>query len=656
MNTPSKVFLLILIILSALGCGSKKKPKSDQQGFVIKGPIQGSRVKIYRLQGSPLNRREIEDDGITGPDGSFSLQIDKDYRGYLLFEAEDGSYVDEVTGLEVLASKSHFPFSAIVEKKSDTLPNIYLTPFSTLKVKLSENSTKQFNIQSLLDSEGFVNSLFGLTDPGQLEFKEPSLSSITTSSPGTVSYDSFLMGKHLATFSQAALQQLTDGLIDSLDTVNNLSLDLLDGNWDGLIGRMGIESYIHPNQFAKAFQNVAINLGGMTTSSVLLSSIQSSLIATTSFSGFKNLISPISTAEFNLSSDRLLLSITSPTQIIKLNQTHYFALSTSLHSATLFEKVDTNDTPNSVWKQQVELPPFEEALAINLSDKAMLDVVFLTTSPVDPLYYALVNENNRLSNPVKAYTPSNSTSFPPKKLISGQFVGTQTSTFDLMYWNNLGDFECVKGSFTEFSHCSIDMESVDKFDKVIAFDLNQDLYTDLIFTAATSQSVSNTSVLIYLNNNGVSFDLKQVINDKLRTVTNLLVEDISGDNMPDLLLHRNTGKLEFYKQAFNSKFDLVQTLESPITSQAALISFETNGMSPREVFLAVELNNQTELLGIKKTAYDTLSKTTDSLTINSTSLSFYADRYTSDTLDDLIYTDESKSQILIKTHSLNNND
>ena len=179
MNTPSKVFLLILIILSALGCGSKKKPKSDQQGFVIKGPIQGSRVKIYRLQGSPLNRREIEDDGITGPDGSFSLQIDKDYRGYLLFEAEDGSYVDEVTGIEVLASKSHFPFSAIVEKKSDTLPNIYLTPFSTLKVKLSENSTKQFNTQSLLDSEGFVNSLFGLTDPGQLEFKEPSLSSIT---------------------------------------------------------------------------------------------------------------------------------------------------------------------------------------------------------------------------------------------------------------------------------------------------------------------------------------------------------------------------------------------------------------------------------------------------------------------------------------------
>lgn len=262
-----------------------------------------------------------------------------------------------------------------------------------------------------------------------------------------------------------------------------------------------------------------------------------------------------------------------------------------------------------------------------------------------------MNNNNLLSSPVKAYTPSVSTTYIPEKLVSGQFVGTLTSTPDLIYWDNRGNFKCVEARSTEFSDCAIEMEIIDKFDQVLAFDLNQDLYTDLIFTSATSQSSPTTALLIYLNNNGLSFDRIQVINDNLRTINTLLVEDISGDKLPDLLLHRNTGRLEFYKQTLSSKFDLVSTLESPATSQAALIPFETNGISPTEVFLAAELNNHTELIGIKKTAFETLSKTTDSLIINSTSLSFYSDRYTSDTLDDLIYTDESKSQIHIRTHN-----
>ena len=76
-------------------------------------------------------------------DGGFSLQVDKDYRGYLLYQSTGGAFDEELTGNVVLAEKAHFPFSLVLSKQSDDLPTIYLTPFTTLKVELATNSEKK---------------------------------------------------------------------------------------------------------------------------------------------------------------------------------------------------------------------------------------------------------------------------------------------------------------------------------------------------------------------------------------------------------------------------------------------------------------------------------------------------------------------------------
>ena len=183
MKPEVRYFLLICLTLVFCGCGSKKKDKVEQLGFVVKGPVHNSRIEVYELKGSPLNRRDRIDNSRTGTEGGFSLQVDKDYRGYLLYEAIGGTYDDELTGNLVLADKAQYPLSAIVSKQSDDLPNVYLTPFTTLKVLLSTNSSNQFVIQSFLDSEAFINRLFGFKDQGSVEYKKPVLSSISTSSP-----------------------------------------------------------------------------------------------------------------------------------------------------------------------------------------------------------------------------------------------------------------------------------------------------------------------------------------------------------------------------------------------------------------------------------------------------------------------------------------
>ena len=38
-----------------------------------------------------------------------SLQVDKDYRGYLLYQSTGGAFDEELTGNVVLAEKSSFP-------------------------------------------------------------------------------------------------------------------------------------------------------------------------------------------------------------------------------------------------------------------------------------------------------------------------------------------------------------------------------------------------------------------------------------------------------------------------------------------------------------------------------------------------------------------
>ncbi len=642
---------LICLILIFCGCGSKKKDKVEQLGFVVKGPVQNSKIEVYELRGSPLIRRDRVDSSRTGTEGSFSLQIDKEYRGYLLYEAIGGIYDDELTGNIVSTEKAQYPLSAIVSKQSDDLPNIYLTPFTTLKVLLATDSINQFNIQSFMESEAFINRLFGFRDLGSVEFKQPVLSSIKTSSPGTVPFDSFLMAKHLATFSQLSTQESTDGLLDSMDAVNFFHLDILDGDWDGLIGNSGVDSFLSPGQFMKAFQSVATNFAGMSTSSIIYQSITSTLITTTSFEGFRSLISPITTSEFALESATLLQSITAPDQLVQLADNYYLSLSQTQSKATLLEKFHNSSIPSLVNVKSFDTPNYTKALTINLSDQSILDLVFLTTSPITPLRYSLAKGSNDYKQSVNAIAMSTATTALSGSLVSGQFVGSLTSTNDLLFWDTLGNMKCVEANATVFSTCALTIETIFKFSKVHAVDINQDMRSDLIFTGAVSESANSTSVLIYINSGGNFLYLNQIIGDPNNQINASIIQDMSGDGLPDLLIAKSNGVLEYYEQLHNNQFDFHQALQSETASQITFIPFETNGIAPLDLLYAFEVQDQTRLYGIRKISREKIAKTTISLSIDAKSLSFLASSYTSDTFDDLLYTDFSASQILVRPHT-----
>ena len=651
MKSKSLYFVLLCFVVLINGCGNKKKDKVEQLGFVVKGPVKNSVIEVYELNGSPLQVRDRIDSSRTGMDGGFSLQVDKDYRGYLLYQSTGGAFDDELTGNVVLAEKAHFPLSLVLNKQSDDLPTIYLTPFTTLKVELATNSEKEIVIQSFIDSEAFINRIFGYKDTGLLEYKQPVLSSVTSSSPGTVPYDSFLMSKHLATFSQLGLQESTDGILDSMDAVNFFQLDLLDGNWDGLIGLSGADSFVSPGQFRKAFDTVAIDFGGMTTSSVLYQSISSSMITTTSFEGFKTLISPITSTEFSLESAKLLHSLSAPDQLIQLAENFYVGLSQSLSKAVLLEKIDNLPVPSLVSKQAFDTPDYSQALAINLSNQSVMDLVFLTTSPVTPLRYFLAKSNNELNLSVNAIGFSTFTTAIPGSLVSGQFVGSLTSTDDLLFWDTNKTLNCFEANATQLSTCTFIIENIHQFSTVDAVDFNQDKRSDLIFTGAKSDSAAGTSVLIYFNTGNNSFQLHQVITDPTDQINSISTQDLSGDGYPDLIIAKNSGFLEYYEQKSDNELEFQQSINSGSNNQITFIPFETNGTSPVEVLYAFDSENQTKIYGLKKISQKELAKTTDSININASSLSFLASSYTSDSLDDLLYADFSASQILVLTHS-----
>ena len=73
-------------------------------------------------------------------------------------------------------------------------------------------------------------------------------------------------------------------------------------------------------------------------------------------------------------------------------------------------------------------------------------------------------------------------------LVSGQFVGSLTSTDDLLFWDTNGNMNCVEANATQLSTCSL-IENIHQFSTVDSNRPNQDKRSDLIFTGAKSESV-----------------------------------------------------------------------------------------------------------------------------------------------------------------------
>ena len=313
--------------------------------------------------------------------------------------------------------------------------------------------------------------------------------------------------------------------------------------------------------------------------------------------------------------------------------------------------MDNLEVPSLLSRQTFDTPDYNQVLAINLSNQSIMDLVFLTTSPFTPLRYSLAKSNNEFNLSVNAVILNTATTAVAGSLVSGQFVGSLTSTNDLLFWDTNGNMNCVEANATQLSTCSLTIETIHQLSKVDTIDLNQDKRSDLIFTGAKSQSVANTSILIYINSGGHRFDLNQIINDSNHQIKSNVVHDLSGDGYPDLLIAKDNSFFEYYEQNSNNQFDFKQVIDSNTNDEVIFIPFETNGIPPVEIIYAFESGNQTKIYGVRKISQKELAKTTDSFDINTTSLSFLASSYTSDSLDDLLYTDFSSSQILILTHT-----
>ena len=253
------------------------------------------------------------------------------------------------------------------------------------------------------------------------------------------------------------------------------------------------------------------------------------MITTTSFEGFKTLISPITSIEFSLESAKLLHSLSAPDQLVQVAENFYVGLSQSLSKAILLEKIDNLQVPSLISKQAFDTPNYSQALAINLSNQSVMDLVFLTTSPVTPLRYFLAKSNNEFNLSVNAIGFSTFTTAIPGSLVSGQFVGSLTSTDDLLFWDTKKTLNCFEANATQLSTCTFKIENMHQFSTIDAVDFNQDKRSDLIFTGAKSDSAAGTSVLIYFNTGNNSFQLHQVISDPTDQVNSISTQDLSGD-------------------------------------------------------------------------------------------------------------------------------
>ena len=152
----TSIFLLFTA-LALISCKSEVDTKTSLSGTVMAGATSGATVTIY-----DQNNQAIKS-GMTDSDGSFSIEINKDYRSEpLIFKAAGGSYTDEATGQIVILGDDE-GLSAVISANtlSGSFGTVNLTPQSTIMQQAVENwSSVNPSVTALNDRIAAARSAF----------------------------------------------------------------------------------------------------------------------------------------------------------------------------------------------------------------------------------------------------------------------------------------------------------------------------------------------------------------------------------------------------------------------------------------------------------------------------------------------------------------
>lgn len=649
---PYAAFATLVACALLSGCGDDPPETVVLSGKIVKGPVQNATVKLYELQNEPLTTGFFVDQVKTNSNGEFSMELQKGYTGYLLLQVQEGSYSDELTGLTVNLSNSPV-LEAVFEKTTvaDSLAPVYVHPFSTLQVKLARDSQNQIPTQSYFAASSFLNSMFGFDGSAQLHQVNPALSSISSSSVGTVGFNSFLMAKHLATFSRMAGQEATDDLFNSLDSFLRIQADASDGNYDGFLGsNLLTESLAGPSMFLKAFDHVSLQTASMSSQSAQFLSIRSSLFTTTSFSTAASGISTFSSQAFRFTTARTVFQSTNPVEIKFMDSKRFLLVEDSANSSLILSKNSTDSL--NLLTSASSVTGIDYAI-LDMDQDNDLDLAILRNNPIQPVHVSLATGESSLGNSSPALSFQRSPFLVPFGFSSGRF---QSSTRSSLAYHTSNSAFLVLDVFSNnpltLQTRSVQHPAFTSSRLWLSGDLTGDQLDDLLVFQSRQASSSLSGIHFLQNLSNLQFSLRQLLPDS-HLCEKGSIGNYSTDSLQDLITLCNK-ELRFYKQDSTHLLQLSSSVALPLTATGPfeIIKIEANGTLPREILILDKANSQSS--GAKAYPFAVLEdknlvRSNRELTLPAFVSSVLPTEFNSDSLTDLLLIQSSTSRILLQT-------
>ncbi|VAY86697.1 Fibronectin type III domain protein [hydrothermal vent metagenome] len=147
-NLIIKLLITFSIVFISSGCQLDFKVGMEKvAGAIVKGPISKATIKVRDMAGNLL------DTTISDENGNYEVNIGT-YTGIVRVSSTGGSYIDEITGLEVDASG--FTLESISMVGGEYSEALYVTPFTTMAAdqilelyKQGDNNISQKDIEDI---------------------------------------------------------------------------------------------------------------------------------------------------------------------------------------------------------------------------------------------------------------------------------------------------------------------------------------------------------------------------------------------------------------------------------------------------------------------------------------------------------------------------
>ncbi|MCR4316466.1 MAG: Ig-like domain-containing protein [Planctomycetes bacterium] len=230
MKNLISIFVLFALF-SAISCGaggsSGAALENVVRGYVIKGPVRGAIVRIYRVDPEMHTIGAEIANATTDDEGHFRAELNQS-SDLIFIRVTSGQYESETTGQAVsLGAGDELTLCA---RKSSR--EIAITPLTHFAAFLAGRKNGGYTVDNVLTANAEIANYFGLADIVTTVPIDPT----ALDSGVSAEYDSVAYGLILAGFDKLAESLRLDTiptLIDPFDIVEAFKTDLLDNDFDG---------------------------------------------------------------------------------------------------------------------------------------------------------------------------------------------------------------------------------------------------------------------------------------------------------------------------------------------------------------------------------------------------------------------------------------